>query len=309
MAQVLDVRRLISRSGDWAEDGERAYSDEYQVIFDSLPKSPEVLGARFAGRKVPQRADRHPDDKDCFCRDVAMRADPRTREVYYVRADYSNKFEPKEREPNPLERAAEYEWESVERVVPLLKDHKSVPIVNTAGDTFADPVEDEETIWVAHVSKNIRTKLPPWFKKARNVVNRDRVQLDGLWHEKGECLLRRVRIGKPKYENEYRFRELSLEIWTNEDGWQLGLWNRGYQQLRVIEETNPETGDKTKRVVKEKIRIRGEYPADPQFLDEDGALIQFHDEKGQLIKEELRKVVILKFQIKREIDFKDLPLK
>ena len=201
---------------------------------------------------------------------------------------------------NPLNQPAEITITGQRRDVVALFDANGTPKCNTAGDLIGDPAPTRMvTDLIFSVSKNVSLKLPAFLTQYLDAVNSDSVRIRGLTLDVGTLLFcGEIKVGPeqnsgPQQGNGIQqppYTTVEFELHYRADGWTTLVPNRGFFELVP----NPKAvlgppllpGDVPIKVgkdgkvpkfpyVRQRITVGNppDYPAEPQFLDLNGAAI------------------------------------
>jgi hypothetical protein len=133
---------------------------------------------------------------------------------WVVTANYDSSFELTE---NPLFQPAAISWdgENFEEVAIFDRDGKA--ILNSAGDPFENLFR-ERTRRVVSIVKNV-SAVPDWIINSEDAVNSAAFLVDGFSIPIGKAKLGAPRLGPWQLRNNTRFREMSMTMKLNKDGW------------------------------------------------------------------------------------------
>lgn len=205
-------------------------------------------------------------------------------------------IDPKEQEkrdiPDPIDRPAEIEWDSIEYTVPAdrsVEDYippgetqpvkAGSPVVNSASDQFDPPAEKTDYRWVAMVTKNVRV-VPLWLLDYAGRVNNSMYTLDGILIAEGASRLTGVRIGPRQKEGDFPFRTIRFNIefrdlreprFKGEEiplPWILELQDKGYNKNPWTTTSTYFEGGPSKSSI---LGADGKPVSMPQFLDGKGS--------------------------------------
>jgi hypothetical protein len=203
--------------------GVTRYTRTFLVRTDTNTDEASVI---FAHASCPNVGDVYPYDADAFCTDVRP-VQHKAKTVWRVTARYSTEYELSD---NPLNDAAEIEWNTEPRQKAFWKDRDGNAILNSAGDYYDPPVEGDDSRWVATVSKNLAA-VPAWTLTYKDATNSDQFTLDGLTIAIGVAKLSRIRISKWQERNDIDFRVVTFSIAIDENGWAAELLDQGFREL------------------------------------------------------------------------------
>lgn len=279
---VLSVREIWQgRDGD-DEAENRRYTRVFRVMTSS---NYDTAAAVLADIRVPRISELFPADIGAWCQKRAARQESFSPRVWIVTCSYSSE---RELEENPLDDPAEIIWDGEEYMRPVVFDRNGDPVLNSAGDPFDPPVEEEDEWTVVEIVKKLPA-VPEWIMGYRKAINSDAFTLDGRSVDIGQAKVKRIRLGKWEERNDIPFRSLTLLLHLRDDGWDEPVLDRGYRQKKP--------GDSTKRVAM--VNDDGTTPSQPILLDGSGS---------QLANPSPSTAVHLDFELKKQLPFSVLPL-
>lgn len=250
--------------------------------------------------RTPKPFELYPGSTGVYATTPAVSRMEQTATWFRITVPYSSEREIHEN-PDPTRRPADVEWgaEAYRRV--MLRDIFDQPILNTARDYFIPPLEDEDSRWVITVSKHVK-RIPRKILTMDGATNDDVVRIDGETFKRHTLRVRGLRLSRVKIENNVRFRTVNFGLHYQEEGWVHRIASRGFRQLVEVPDSEKEQSEKGKKVFRlEEIRVDGERPSDPVFLDKDGKFID---------KPTAKTIVIQEFHTVKRRTFKGvLPLK
>jgi hypothetical protein len=246
-AEIIEV--WDGRGGNLNSQRERNYTRRLKVCVSDPTVGMEVIRL-LPG--VPRLWDVYATqagtyDGGSFCQGIDFRqlaADPYT---WDVTAQYTNKIQRPDLNivENPLLRAAEIEYDTVNIMVPLLEEPDGAgsgeggarkPIQNSAKDYFDPPVEVEEYRLVINITRNLAIYDPLFHLGYFNTLNSDAF----LGFPKGMVKCARIKA-KRAYENgvyhwptnyEFHVRLPNEDVQKHENVWQAKVLDRGYHYLK-----------------------------------------------------------------------------
>lgn len=201
--------------------GIRTYSHTHQFNVINRDYAREyIVGSQ---PEVPLIGSRHPDDVYAFCESldvqmVTMHAN------WTVTANYTTAIE---MDVNPYYDPAIIEWDGENFEEVAIYDRSENAILNSAGDPFEN-VMRERTRRVVTVVKNV-TSIPSWIVESEDAVNSAEFMLDGILIPEGLAKLGAPRIGRVQWRGIYPFREMTMVIKLNKDGWALTPLDAGFR--------------------------------------------------------------------------------
>lgn len=192
----LGVRRYVRLFGLRADANEGPYT------VGSHPSLPRVGSVHY-------------EDFSAWCRNLSVaRATAKDKHNWIVTANYDSSFELTE---NPLFQPAAISWdgENFEEVAIFDRDNKA--ILNSAGDPFENLFR-ERTRRIISIVKNV-SAVPDWIITSEDAVNSAAFLVDGFAVPSGKAKLGAPRLGQWQLRNGTRFREMSMMMKLNKDGW------------------------------------------------------------------------------------------
>ncbi len=118
---------------------------------------------------------------------------------------------------------AQISWdgENFEEVAIFDRDNKAV--LNSAGDPF-EGLFRERTRRVISIVKNVAA-VPDWIITSEDAVNSLAFVVDGFAVPIGKAKLSAPRLGPWEFRNNTRFRQMTMTMKLNKDGWTGIEWN------------------------------------------------------------------------------------
>lgn len=246
-------------------------------LIDSYPGQPGMLCKSLETTQV--------DDKGPFLWRVTARYD--TKPIGKEQRD-------REQFPNPIDRPAVYSggFERDRKVID--KDLDGKAIINSAKDTFQDPVTAPRTRLRIRGRKHVPVDaIPDWFFDLKDKTNSGSLVRGGRTFREKTLLFIPGEIGEPQIENDVEYRTIHWELEYREETWVEKRENKGFNQLVL----NPDTGDYDLKIP---IEIDGAPTALAQFLDLNGTLLTIQ----QLRDDNL---VTMEFNTVETADFGPIP--
>lgn len=295
----MTVRRIIEITGDEGSvdrENVHEYTRRFWVQVDSYRDSTATV---LAHRGIPKPYQPHPADPRALATKPKAKRRDDSSLWFKVTVPYSSQIDEEESDADPIRRRAKISMRSQPYKRIVLFDVFGNPIVNTAGDQFARPIEEDSTEWIFHVQKNI-TRHPRWLDDYDGALNSDSFRIRGRTIPKLKAKIGGLTISDYKIKNRKRYMELSFDIHYRQEGWHHEILNRGFRQLVEKQTKDPDTGKRETEKVLEEILIDGERSNDPLFLDKKGK---------HIAKPTKDNIVTLTFHTIKRKPFNVLPLK
>ena len=204
------------------ELGVRRYTRQFSLKTSSELDGPYAVGSHPS---LPKVGSLHYEDPGAWCRSLRVaRATAKDKFNWIVTASYDSSFELTE---NPLSQPAQISWdgENFEEVAVFDRDGKAV--LNSAGDPFENLFR-ERTRRVVSVVKNVAA-VPDWILNSEDAVNSALFLLDGFSIPVGKAKLAAPRLGPWQSRNNTRYREMTMVIKLNKDGWAAQPLDAGFR--------------------------------------------------------------------------------
>lgn len=204
------------------ELGVRKYTRQFQLKTTSHTEGPYTVGSNAS---LPKIGSVHYEDSGAWCRSLTVaRAGAKDKFNWVVTANYDSSFELTE---NPLSQPAQISWdgENFEEIAIFDRDGKAV--LNSAGDPFENLFR-ERTRRVINVMKNVAA-VPTWIITSEDAVNSSSFVIDGFTVPTGKAKLSAPRLGPWQKRNAYTYREMTMTIKLNKDGWAAQPLDAGFR--------------------------------------------------------------------------------
>ena len=313
MAVIAFYEPRGSRSGEINSDWERGYDRTYIAVTNSADDhEPEIW--QHPDCPVLNRAPKWDNLSKCDKLSAKLKKSRPGRYWWEVTAHFSSVQFGEAAEENPLNDPAEVEIESDLVTEERYFDRKGNPTTNTAGDLIKVQVEIPRN--EIQVTKNISV-YSAWIKQIEGMVNSAPVRIKGILWETGTLKVSKVHIGKDQFRNKIGFMVCKVSIKHKAEGWDSTALNVGYYELRP----DPTGTAKDKKGNPALIRWRcltaglyGEPESQPVFLDAKGRRPTMKVTQNGIEKEmpkyplDPKDIIVLKFGMIEEIDFRKLPL-
>ncbi len=258
---------IIGRSGkEELTGGKRVktFQSVWKLKSNTRNEDPATV---LAHPSLPTLASTWPTDGTCFCVGRTPTQNQALADEWTVNCDYTNtpslKESPDEYVENPLLRPPTISRSPQQRQRIAIRDAYGNLMKNTAGELPNPPVEIESHSPGFTITKN----LPAW-PHALEVALQDSINLTAIsipyWGVVIGAKLSKFNgfSGSPKWENGFRFWEVSCTIETDWEGWNKPLVSAGFNEMV------PDGGGDF--YLWPIIGANGERPADPVLLDANG---------------------------------------
>lgn len=244
--QITKIERLAGKSYDIEQ---RPNADDIAGFVDSIKESTVeryriTTDSRFytairltpeaqATNLVPiQNVTKHPDDDTLICRRIRLTQELSSPLHWIYEATYEYDSEEEE---SPLDRPAEYEWDTNFRDEAQESDLEGTLYLNSAGDRPDRPIVERIAYPLAIVTKNVEP-FPDWYldigTKQGRVINETQVGLEGMSVDPEHANLLSVKLGPLKVENEVEYRVAQFRIEVSEKKYSQLLLDEGMRQKK-----------------------------------------------------------------------------
>lgn len=165
----------------------------------------------------------HTEDSNAYCTSIH----PVMRTLFADWATEVTFTTEREMNVNPIFEPAVIEWGGENFDETLVYDRNGDAVLNSAGDPFENAMR-ERTRRVVTVMKNI-TNIPSWVITAEDAVNSSAFLLDGFSVGARLAKLSAPQIGRWQYRNGAAYREMTMTIKLNKDGWNFQPLDAGFR--------------------------------------------------------------------------------
>jgi len=179
---------------------------------------------------VPLIGSVHPEDPLAWCVDIQVE-NTNPWKGWTVTATWDSAVEIGE---NPLFEPAAIDWDGENFEEVLIVDRNGYAVLNSAGDPFENSMR-ERTRRVISVVKNVAS-VPSWILDAEDAVNSSTFIIDGFAVSAGLAKLNAPKLGRWQTRNGTSFRELTMQIKLNKDGWNYKPLDVGYRYKNGLDE-------------------------------------------------------------------------
>lgn len=225
MAGVSASQIWQGRDGEFSLD-EKRYSMVHRVVMDSSSDDAATVRSFLYTATGIRIGAAFPSDSAAFCQSIKPRNESYSPRIWLVTSLFSDKFD---RAENPLNDPVRVRWVGRTFSRPLIYDANGDAIVNSAGDPFDPPPERDFSRRVAQISANVAA-VPSYLDTYEDAINSDSVTLDGKSFAAGTLKCGQLQISEWKERNSTAYREISLEIETSREGWNLELLDAGFRE-------------------------------------------------------------------------------
>lgn len=201
--------------------GVRTYTRAFSLTTSSQSEGPYAVGSHAS---LPVIGSPHDEDPFAYCYDIDI---SNTNPWKGWTATYQYTTEQGISDPNPLFEAAVIEWDGEQYEEVAIYDRDGDATLNSAGDPFEDLMK-ERSRRVVTVVKNI-SSIPSWILDYEDAVNSSAFTLDGFSIPTNKARLKAPRIGRWQNRNGIAFREMTMIITLNKDGWASTPLDRGFR--------------------------------------------------------------------------------
>jgi hypothetical protein len=261
------------------DKGVRSYQRMFTVVTNSKYDRAYHVGS---DARLPRIGSLHPDDPFAWCTRLNVSC-PNPYSKWQVSADYSSERELNE---DPTAEPAYIRWDSEQFQRPAIQDKNGDAICNSAGDPFDPYKMMDDSRRSVSVQKNLSV-VPSWILDYQDAVNSDMFNLDGISIAVGKAKIQRVSVGGKERRNGIAFREVTMQIHLQRDGWAIYAEDVGFRyKFSGVRYNIRNAGDT-------------EYPAAPVPLDGFGAPLDNPSTTAN---------VLLPFYVYSELPFAALPL-
>lgn len=209
--------------------GVRKHTRVFRVVTDSpFDTSYDIFSV------LPSLGSVHPRDPRAYCTDKSLTNEGFSKCVWKATLSYSTERELTE---NPLEAPAAIEWNSSATQCGFTLDSDGNPILNSAGDFFAEGVKGEKSFWTVNITKNVAI-VPSWILTYADAVNSGAVTVDGVSVPAKYAKVSSIKISKTLNSNDIAYRELQIGLKLNPDKWTRRMIDQGLRYTFTDDDGN-----------------------------------------------------------------------
>jgi hypothetical protein len=204
-----------------ADLGVRRYTRQFG-LHASANEGPFVVGSNA---NLPVIGSLHYDDPSARCRSLQIsRASGKDKCNWIATANYDTQVA---YEINPLSDPADIQWSGDSFEEAAVFDRFGYACLNSAGDPLQDLFR-ERSRRVVTIIKNVAA-VPDWIITAEDAVNSSEFVIDGFAVPAGKAKLSAPQLGRWETRNNVRFRQMTMTIKLNKDGWISQPLDAGYR--------------------------------------------------------------------------------
>lgn len=302
-----------STADGWTAEAEQGpttrYTRYYWATLATVDTDPNYI---FEYKDCPKLGDRHKPNPGALVIRIRVTQLGASR-VYKVEVEYSTNADDANNDPNPLNRPAIIDINTVLEEVETFRDGKGRIRINTAGDiqvgTTLKPIQN------ISIQKNVAT-VPNWFHTLPGSVNSTPIIIEGIRYDARTLLLGASERPSRVLENKIWYYPLRYELKHDAETHDTFEPSMGYHE---IEQTPSAAQVKAAKILglthdpivykKKRITVGdgvNDYPNEPQYLDKDGVAINLDRDKvrGGL---DTSNIYIIRRNDFREANFNILP--
>lgn len=218
---VTFVEELAAARKGKNTKGIRTYTRAFLLTTSSQSEGPYAVGSHAS---LPVIGSAHDEDPAAYCNDISIDC---TNPWKGWTATYNYTTEVGTFDPNPLFEPAVIEWDGENFEEPAPYDLNGDATLNSAGDPFEDLMR-ERSRRVVTIVKNIGN-VPAWILDSEDAVNSAAFTLDGFPIATNKARLKAPRIGRWQNRNGIAYREMTMVITLNKNGWTSTPIDRGFR--------------------------------------------------------------------------------
>ena len=225
---VVSARKLWhDRDGDAERAGTRRYTESWRVETDTKTDGVVTVGAGFTFFTGVGYGSTYFEDSGAWLQRIAPRNESFSPYVWIVTCNYSSE---RETAADPTAEPAQITWSGEQFQRPAVLDINGDAIVNSAGDWFDDSPQMDDSRVTCQIQKNV-VAVPSWILDYRDAINIAPFTVDGVYVGAGLAKCQPPQIGPEQERNSIVFRQLSLTLQFRDEGWQLYILDRGYNEI------------------------------------------------------------------------------
>lgn len=195
--------------------GVRTYTRSFRLETTDKTEGPYQVGSHSS---LPKIGDLYPYDSGAYCEEIDV-ANTEEWKVWTVTCSYTSEWDLTN---------AKISWSTEQFQKVAAYEYNGDGIVNSAGDPFDPPAMMDDSRRVVTVLK-MMTEVPSWILSYQDAVNSDAFTVDGVSIGIGKAKMQRVSVSEPRQINLTYYREVTMEIHLQRDGWDLQILDAGFR--------------------------------------------------------------------------------
>lgn len=193
----------VTREKSW-----RTYTRCFRVITNNPLDDAGVAAGGVTAAYGIYTGTVYPSDFGAWCNKLSARPEGKSKQVWIGTASYSSEFQPQQ---NPLMDPTIIEWSTINFQRPYTFDIYGQAMLNSAGDTYYQPIMGDDSRWEVRVQKPM-SFVPQWLMGYRDAINTDSFTIDGVSVTEYQAKCSAISIGKLQSRNNINFRTLSYTL-------------------------------------------------------------------------------------------------
>ena len=261
--------------------GKRSYTRAFKLETDSKTDTAYDVGSHAS---LPVIGSVYPADTAAYVQSISI-ACVDGYKAWVATYQYSTERQIDQTDPDNDEVLVS--WTSEIYQEPVFKDTSGNGILNSAGDTFTEPLPARDAAHlIAKIRKNVQA-IPAWVLSYQNAVNSMAITIGGLSIAAGLAKMQRIEIGEREKRDTLTYYQISFEIHVHKDGWKLEPLDIGFRERNTAG-----------KLVDIKNEGDSEVPTTPVMLDGAGKVLNNPTPATAVYRE---------FVVYPELDFTSLP--
>lgn len=242
-------------------------------------KIKDDVSVRYGNEKVrqsgdiPRRYEAHPYNSSAYVSNVSVRPNEEKKPRHFLATvtyeTPTSSSTPSSTSPNddPLDQPPDIAWDSVRRRVTIIQDKDGNPIVNSAGDRFAEAIEEERAFPRVTIERNESEFDAAIAQDYKDSVNSDSLDIAGLSVSPWQATLKDLTGRYRQQDDSVYYRVRYVIEFKPGDGWVQNPLDQGYRAYdgagnkgRVVEATESDAykvGLQNGTAVDEPVRLDG----------------------------------------------------
>jgi hypothetical protein len=193
----------VTRDKSW-----RTYTRVFRVICNNNADDAIVVSNGVESAYGIWPGSPYPTDFGAWCTKLNARPEGKSKLVWLATASYTSEWQPQQ---NPLSDPAIIEWSATPYQRPYTFDKNGHALLNSAGDTYYQPIMGDDSRWEVRVQKNLGL-VPQYLLGYKDAINSDSFQIDGVSVSQYQAKVSAINIGKVQTRNNISFRVLSYTM-------------------------------------------------------------------------------------------------